>query len=183
MPDELKPLVERIALAMVEWFLQGLKEAGYDFEDDTLLNDCIYGFRQVGTLPTSGLATGPYKRALGKMTQAELDSKRQEANDKVIQNLTESVHSADLWDICADDIASGSMERPTKISTNGMWTIARWITYILRGDLQLGNCAPRAGVLVLSTTTLTPNKIWLANRWTRLKRTTLTSWYKCSGSL
>ena len=111
-PVQLRPLLSRIHLGFVEWMLDKLASWGVPFRDEHLLRDLLGGFPQVGLLPPSGSSTAEYVKSTPKISTDVLWERHRATNEKVVRSLAESKHSADLWSLCAEDVADGSMTSP-----------------------------------------------------------------------
>ena len=118
-PAELRPILARINLGLVERLLLELELLGAPLKDEWFMRDLIFGFRQIGLLPPSSEGTQEYTKNRAKLSVEEFMARRQETNEKVVANLSESAYAHELEAICLEDAMLDSMTKPRQVSVNG----------------------------------------------------------------
>ena len=118
-PVELRPLLARINLGLVERLLLELDLRGAPLKDEWFMRDLINGFQQIGPLPPSSEGTQEYTKNRAKISLDEFMARRLETNEKVVASLSESEYAHELEAICLEDAMLESMTKPRQVSVNG----------------------------------------------------------------
>jgi len=118
-PVELRPILARINLGLVERLLLELDLRGAPLKDEWFMRDLINGFQQVGLLHSSSEGTQEYTKNRAKISLDEFMARRIETNEKVVASLSESEYAHELEAICLEDAMLESMTKPRQVPLNG----------------------------------------------------------------